>query len=98
MLGLLHQLRACYEERLVVGDRPLRHPLFGGYVLALLRDLPLGKPIAIRKLLLKVIEGVENLSVRVGDVHYGSLTDLVEDSVSRRIIVGDGLDRNPTFA
>src|SRR5215211_1537797 len=55
IIGLLHQLRARYEERLVVGDRPLRHPLFGGYVLALLRNLPLGKPLAIRELLLKVI-------------------------------------------
>src|SRR5829696_6937222 len=98
ILSLLHQLRAHYEERLVVGDRPLRHPLFGGYVLALPRDLPLGEPFAIRELLLKVIEGVENLPVGVRDVHHGSLTDLVEDSVSRRVIVGGGLDRHPTFA
>src|SRR5215208_542837 len=97
MLGLLHQLRARYEERLVVGDRPLRHSLFGGYVLTLLRDLPLGKPLAIRELLVKVIEGVENLSVGIGDVYHGSLADLVEDSVSRRVIVGGGLDRHPTF-
>src|SRR5215213_1025824 len=97
ILSLLHQLRARYQERLVVGDRPLRHPLFRGYVLALLRDLPLGKPFAIRELLLKVIEGVENLPVGVGYVYYGSLTHLVEDSVSRRVIVGDGLDRHPTF-
>src|SRR5215212_4692069 len=55
ILGLLHQLRAPYEERLVVGDRPLRHPLFGGYVLAHLRDLSLSKPLAIRELLPKVI-------------------------------------------
>src|SRR5215204_2058011 len=98
ILALLHQLRARYEERLVVGDRPLRHPLFGGYVLALLRDLPLGKPFAIRELLLKVVEGVENLPVGVRDVHHGSLTDLVEYSISRRVIVGGGLDRQPTFA
>src|SRR5215208_1579907 len=98
ILALLHQLRARYEECLVVGDRPLRHPLFGGYVLALLRDLPLGKPLTIRELLLKVTEGVENLSVRIGDVNHGSLADLVENSVSRCVIVGDSLDRHPTFA
>src|SRR5215211_1077866 len=98
MLGLLYQLCARYEKRLVVGDRPLRDPFVGRYVLALLRDLPLGKPFAIRELLLKVIEGVENPPVRVRDVHHGSLTDLVEDPISRRVIVGGGLDRHPTFA
>src|SRR5215218_8673960 len=57
MLGLLHQLRGRYEERLVVRDRPLRDPLFGGYVPALSGDLPLGEPLAIRELLVKLIEG-----------------------------------------
>src|SRR3712207_4747215 len=93
VLRLLDELRAHYQEGLVVRYGALRHPIVGGDLLALFCDLPLGEPFAVWELPMQVIEGVQDLPMRVGEVDHGPLAHLAKDSVGDRVVVGRRLDR-----